>query len=115
MTPTDIWRAALSVIADYSPMTYWQMSNGASFWWTLSSRDQLGNERFTDQPFSYAEIVFVCVVNEVRFRNEVISCDWPGLHRDLQNVPGLVLKSIQDFRIAPASPPNQALHLTAAA
>ena len=88
-TVSEVWHAALSIIADFSPMTYWRMSNGAAFWWTLTSRAQLLDDRFAEQPFSYAEIVSLCVVSEVRFRQEVLSCDWPALRRSLLSVPGL--------------------------
>jgi hypothetical protein len=87
-------------------MTYWEMSNGARYWWTLTSRDQLGDDRFTEQPFSYTEIVSVCVVSEVRFREEVISCDWPALHQGLLKVAGLRVEEMCDFTIPPAKPPN---------
>ena len=52
MTVPEVWHIALSIIADFSPMTYWEMSNGARYWWTLTSRHQLGDDRFTEQPFS---------------------------------------------------------------
>jgi hypothetical protein len=115
MTVSEVWYATLSIIADFSPVTYWRMSNGAAFWWTLTSRAQLGEDRFTDQPFSYTEIVSVCIVSEVRFRQEVLSCDWPALRQSLLSVPGLRAEEMCDMKIPPASPPNQALHLTAAA
>src|SRR5437588_12616302 len=115
MTVPKVWHAALSIIGDFSPMTFWEMSNGARYWWTLTSRHQLGDDRFTEQPFSYSEIVSVCVVNEVRFREEVVSCDWPALHRSLLNIPGLHVQELRDVKIPPAAPPNKALHLTSAA
>ncbi|HEY7154670.1 MAG TPA: hypothetical protein VH575_11980 [Gemmataceae bacterium] len=115
MTVSHVWYAALSIIADFSPMTYWQMSNGAEFWWTLSSRNQLCDERFVEEPFSYAEIVSVCVVSDVRFGEEVLSCDWLALRQSLLNVPGLRVQEMRDVKIPPASPPNQALRLTVAA
>src|SRR6185503_11488041 len=77
MTTPEVWYVTLSILADFSPMAYWEMSNGAVFWWRLRSQSQLLPDRFAEQPFSYAEIVSVCVVNEVRFRQEVLSCDWP--------------------------------------
>jgi hypothetical protein len=115
MTIPEIWRAALSVIADFSPMTYWEMSNGARFWWTLTSRNQLRDDCFAEQPFSYTEIVSVCVVSEVRFREGVLLCDWPALHQGLLKVPGLRVEEMCDIKIPPAAAPNKALHLTAAA
>ena len=93
MTVSEVWHAALSVIADFAPCSYWRMSNGAVFWWTLTSRDQLLDDRFAAQPFSYAEIVSVCVVGEVRFRDEVLSCDWPALRGRLLNIHGFELRN----------------------
>lgn len=113
MTVSKVWRDALSIIADFSPMTYWRMSNGAALWWTLSSRAQLLDDRFTEQPFLYPEIVSVCVVSEVRFREEVLSCDWPALHQGLLSVSRLHVDEILNLEIPPASPPNRALRLTA--
>jgi hypothetical protein len=115
MTVSEVWHTALSIIADFSPMTYWRMSNGAEFWWTLTNRTQLLDDRFTERPFSYTEIVSVCVVSEVRFRKEMLSCDWPALRQSLLTVPGLHVEEVGDVKIPPASPPNQALRLTAAA
>lgn len=115
MTVPEVWHPALSIIADFSPMTYWEMSNGAQYWWTLTSRNQLGDDRFTEHPFSYAEIVSVWVVSEVRFREEVLTSDWPALHQRLLKVAGLRVEEMCDFTIPPAKPPNKALHLTAAA
>jgi hypothetical protein len=112
MTTSEVWHAALCIIADYSPMTRWRMSNGAVFWSILTSRDQLDDDRFREQPFSYAEIVSVCVVSEVRFRQEVLSCDWPALRDKLLSVPGLSVEERRDVTMPPASPPNEALHLT---
>src|SRR5690348_6665287 len=99
MTISKTWHAALSIIADFSPMTYWKMSNGAVFWWNLTNRDQLLEDRFSEQPFSYSEIVSVCVVSEVRFKQEVLSCDWPALRQSLLNVPGLSVEELQDVKI----------------
>jgi hypothetical protein len=115
MTVPEVWHAALSIIADFSPMTHWEMSNGARFWWTLTNRSQLGGERFSEQPFSYLEIVSVCVVSEVRLRNEVLSCDLSTLHEGLLKVPGLRVEVMRDVKIPPAAPPNKVLHLTATA
>jgi hypothetical protein len=111
MTVPEVWHAALSIIADFSPMTYWEMSNGARYWWTLTSRNQLADDRFTEQPFSYSEIVSVCVVNEVRYREEVLSCDWPALCQGLLKVPGLRVEEMCDVKIPPAAPPNKALQM----
>lgn len=113
MNGARVWHATLSVIADYSPMTHWRMSNGAAFWWTLISRDQLLDDRFAEQPFCYAEIVSVCVFNEVRLGKEIVTCDWRGLRLRLLNIPGLRLEEMRDVTLAPASPPNEALFLTA--
>jgi hypothetical protein len=112
MTTSDVWLAALRIIADYSPMTWWQTSNGAVFWMTLTSRNQLDEDCFSETPFSYAEIVSVCVVSEVRFRQEVLSRDWPALKQKLLSVPGLSVEERRDLTIPPASPPNEALRLT---
>jgi hypothetical protein len=113
MTSSEVWYAALSIIADYAPMTYWRMSHGAEFW-RPTSRAELLEDRFAEWPFSYTEIVSVCVVSEVRIRQEVLSCDWPALRRSLLNVPGLRVEELRDLTIPPASPPNEALRLTAA-
>lgn len=111
MNTSNVWYAALSVVADYSPMTYWEMSNGAVFWWTLSSRSQLMDDRFAEQPFDYSEIISITVFNEIRFRTEVLSCDWPSLIRCLWNVPGLQVEMLTDVNRPPATPPNQAIRL----
>ena len=113
MTASRVWHAALSILADFSPETFWEMSNGAVFWWTLTSRNQLGDDRFTEEPFDYAEIVSVFVVKEVRFGEEVLSCDWDAIQQSLLKVPALRIEEMHDFNIPPAAPPNQALHLTA--
>ena len=115
MNVSEVWHAALSIIADFSPMTYWRMSNGAGFWWTLTSQDQLLPDHFAEQPFSYTEIVSVCLFSEVRFRDEVLSCAWPALCQSLLRIPGLRVEELRDVRLPPASPPNQVLHLTAVA
>jgi hypothetical protein len=91
------------------------MTNGAEFWWTLTNRTQLLDDRFAEEPFLYTEIVSVCVVSEVRFRQEVLSCDWLALRQGLLSVPGLHVEEMGDVKIPPASPPNQALRLTTAA
>lgn len=114
-TASDVWYAALRIIADFSPMTYWRMSNDAEFWWTLTSRAQLLGDRFAEEPFTYADIVLVWVISEVRFRQEVFSCDWPALHRGLLSVKGLLVEETRDFRIPPVSPPNHALRLSVGA
>jgi hypothetical protein len=114
MTVSQVWHTALSIIADFSPMTYWQMSNGAAFWWTLTNRAQLRDERFAEEPFFFAEIVSVYLVSEVHLHEELLTCDWPALRQSLLNVPGLRVQEMRDFKVPPASPPNKALHLTAA-
>jgi hypothetical protein len=114
MPVSGVWYAALSIVADFSPMAYWRMSNAAAFWWVLTSRTQLLDDRFSEQPFAYAEIVSVCVFSEVRFCQEVLSCDLPALRQGLLNIPGLRVDEMRDVNIPPAFPPNQALCLTVA-
>ena len=108
------WREALGIVADYAPMAYWQLSNGATFWWT-PGRPQLGPDRFAEEPFRYDEIVSVTVFDSVRMSREVVACDWPSLRGLLLGVRGLRVEELRDVRRPPASPPNQALHLTAGA
>jgi hypothetical protein len=109
----EVWREALGIIADHGPMTWWVMSNGAVFWWT-PGRSQLGADRFTEEPFGYDEIVSVTVFDVVRAGREVLDCDWPSLRGQLLGVRGLRVEELRDVRRPPASPPNQALHLTPA-
>ena len=113
MTASDVWFRALSIIADHSPMTYWRMSNGAEFWWTLTNREQLLPDRFVEEPFSYAEIVEICVFNEVKVRQEVFSTNWASLLEALAQVPGLRVKELKDVKMLPAAPPNKVLCLSA--
>jgi hypothetical protein len=90
------------------------MSNGAAFWWT-PGRSQLGPDRFAGEPFGYDEIVSVTVLDSVRVGREVICCDWPSLRNRLLAVRGLRVEELRDVHRPPATPPNQALHLTPAA
>jgi hypothetical protein len=104
MSVSETWCAALSVIADHSPMTFWRMSNGAVFWWILTSRAHLLDEQFAEQPFRYTEIVSGCVFSEVRMGKEVVSCDWPVLRESLLNIPGLRAEKMKDVRMPPFLP-----------
>src|SRR5947209_2866529 len=114
MIVSEVWRAALSIIADLSPQTYWRMSNGAEFWWTLTSRAQLLDDRFAEEAYYYAEIVSVSVFNDVRYGHKLLSCDWPTLRQRLLSIEGLQVEELCDVTIQNASPPNQVLRLTAA-
>ncbi len=112
MTQSEVWHAALSIIADYSPMAYWWMSNGAVFGWILTNRAQLLQDRFSEQPFEYTEIDSVCVFKEIRLGQEIVSCDWPALRNRLMEIPGLRVEELRDVIIPPASVPNQVLRLS---
>ena len=102
----EAWYEALCIVADHGPMAHWQMSNGAAFWWT-PGQSQLGPDRFAEEPFGYDEIVSVTVFDSVQVGREVLACDWPSLRGRLLGV-----EELRDVRRPPASPPNQALHLT---
>jgi hypothetical protein len=84
----EAWYDALCAIADHSPMAYWQMSNGAEFWW-MPGRSQLGPDRFTREPFSYAEIVSVTVFDTVPIKPGGWACDFEALRARLTGVTGL--------------------------
>jgi hypothetical protein len=89
------------------------MSNGATFWW-MPDRAQLGEDGFTTELFSYAEIVSITVFERLRLGGEELCCDWDSLRRQLQQIKDLQIKELKDVRCPPAVPPNQALFLTAA-
>ena len=108
------WYNALCIIADHGPAAYWKMSNGAEFWWT-PDRAQLGPDRFMGQPFGYDEIDSVTVFESVRIGKDLVACDWSSLRDQLIGVSGLRIEELRDVRRPPAVPPNEALHLTAAA
>ena len=107
------WSAALGVIVDYQPMTYWRMTNGAEFWWTLSGRHELLADRFAEQPFRYAEIESLTVYREARAGREVWACDWLGLCEALACIRGIRLAPLAGVRPWPSSPPTDALVLVA--
>jgi hypothetical protein len=112
MNSSQIWHAALSIVADFSPMAYWRMSNGAEFWWILGNREQLLRDRFSEQPFDYSEIVSISVYCEVRLGKVSFSCDWPALLDALLVVHGLRVEELRDVKIPAASVPNHVLRLS---
>jgi hypothetical protein len=112
MHAANAWHAALCVLADYSPMTYWRMANGAEFWWSISDRSELLSDRFAGEPFHYSEIVSAIVFREVRLGDEVLACDWEAVYRELSAVGGLRVEAVSGLFIPPASPPNEALRLS---
>jgi hypothetical protein len=108
---SEIWYAALCLLADFSPPTYWRMSNGAEFWWTLRDRSQLLEASFVDEPFAFSEIVSIRVFDKIRANQEVLSCNWAVLKERLVNIPGLRVVTLNDICIPPASRPNMVLEL----
>jgi hypothetical protein len=109
---SEIWHQALCILADFSAIAYWRMTDGAEFWWTLTDRSQLRNSRFADEPFSYSEIVCIQVFDEVRTQQEVLSCDLPKIKERLLCISGLRVTTLRDLCILPATSPNMVLELT---
>jgi hypothetical protein len=112
MDTADIWYAALGILADLRPLAYWEMSNGASFWWILTDRSQLLADRFAEQPFTYSEIVSILVILEGTFGQSRVSCDWPSIKNGLLAIPGLGVVEVRDAQMAEVAVPNRALRLT---
>jgi hypothetical protein len=107
----DAWYEALCVIADHRPAAFWQLSDGAAFWW-MPDRSRLGPDRFTAEPFTYAEVVSITLFDAVRMGHEVFACDWPSLRSRLLGLRGLRVEELRDVRLPPATPPNRAMRLT---
>jgi len=107
----SVWHEALCILAEYSPPAYWEMANGASFWWNLQP-GELGADRFTTTPFDYDEIVSIRVFNVIGVGNWAVTCDWVPLRSRLLGVGGVRIAEYHDIKYGPAMPPNQMLHLT---
>ena len=111
---SEVWYAALCAIADHNPAVFWRMANGASFWW-MPDRSQLGLDRFSSAPFTYTEIVSITVFDTVPIQPGGWNCDWQSLRGQLLGVVGLKVEELRDVSCPPATPPNQAMRLTATA
>ena len=108
-----VWSETLGILADYSPMSCWHMTSGARFWWTLTGRSQLLADRFADEHCRFSEIESVTAFREIRFKDEVLACDWSALREALAGVRGLEVTELTDLEMPPATPPNQAVPLVA--
>ena len=107
------WYEALCILADHQPAAFWEMTYGATFWWT-PGRSQLAPDGFTEQPFTYAEIGSVTVFDRVPVGAGDVVGDWELLRRQLAGVWGLKVEESRDVSLPPAIPPNHALRLTRA-
>ncbi len=107
------WYSALSVLADSSALVYWRMANGVSFWWKLTDRSQLQNDRVRDQPILFSEIASVTIYREARAGREIFHFDWPTMKELLERIAGLRVNLLAGVRPWPSCPPTDALELTA--